>query len=43
MTDLLRVLPHFPVSKYASLIPTLEKHQVVINIHIMELPFETRG
>ena len=28
MTDLLRVLPHFPTSQYASLIPTLERHQV---------------
>lgn len=28
MTDLLRVLPHFPTSQYASLIPALEKHQV---------------
>ncbi|KUI60636.1 DNA repair protein rhp57 [Cytospora mali] len=28
MTDLLRVLPHFPTSQYASLIQTLEKHQV---------------
>ncbi|KAK0705329.1 P-loop containing nucleoside triphosphate hydrolase protein [Lasiosphaeris hirsuta] len=26
MTDLLSVLPHFPVGEYASLIPTLEKH-----------------
>ncbi|ROV97769.1 hypothetical protein VMCG_07376 [Cytospora schulzeri] len=28
MTDLLRVLPHFPTSQYANLIPTLERHQV---------------
>ena len=28
MTDLLRILPHFPVGQYASLIPTLEKHAV---------------
>lgn len=28
MTDLLRVLPHFPTSQYASLIPALERHQV---------------
>lgn len=28
MTDLLRVLPHFAIGQYASLIPTLEKHHV---------------
>ncbi|EHA57124.1 hypothetical protein MCOR07_004216 [Pyricularia oryzae] len=28
MTDLLRVLPHFPVGQYAALIPALEKHEV---------------
>lgn len=28
MTDLLRVLPHFALGQYASLIPTLEKHHV---------------
>ncbi|KAK3344105.1 DNA repair protein RAD57 [Lasiosphaeria hispida] len=28
MTDLLSVLPHFPVGQYASLIPTLEKHGI---------------
>ncbi|KAJ9132249.1 DNA repair protein rhp57 [Pleurostoma richardsiae] len=28
MTDLLKVLPHFPTGHYASLIPALEKHQV---------------
>lgn len=28
MTDLLRVLPHFAVGQYASLIPALEKHHV---------------
>lgn len=28
MTDLPRVLPHFPTSQYANLIPTLERHQV---------------
>jgi DNA repair protein RAD57 len=28
MTDLLRVLPHFPVAQYATLIPVLEKHQL---------------
>ncbi|KAK0651397.1 P-loop containing nucleoside triphosphate hydrolase protein [Cercophora newfieldiana] len=28
MTDLLRVLPHFPVGQYADLIPTLERHGV---------------
>lgn len=29
MTDILRVLPQFPVNQYANLIPTLEKNQVV--------------
>lgn len=29
MTDILRVLPHFPVNQYANLIPALEKNQVV--------------
>lgn len=29
MTDISRILPDFPLSQYASLIPTLEKHQVV--------------
>ncbi|KAG8160363.1 hypothetical protein KVR01_009899 [Diaporthe batatas] len=28
MTDLARILPHFPTSQYANLIPSLEKHQV---------------
>jgi DNA repair protein RAD57 len=28
MTDLLRVLPHFAIGQYASLIPALEKHHV---------------
>jgi len=28
MTDLLRVLPHFPVGQYASLIPVLERHAI---------------
>ncbi|KAK5660975.1 hypothetical protein OQA88_12351 [Cercophora sp. LCS_1] len=28
MTDLLRVLPNFPVGQYASLIPSLEKHAI---------------
>lgn len=28
MTDLARILPHFPASQYANLIPSLEKHQV---------------
>ncbi|KAK4154293.1 DNA repair protein rhp57, partial [Chaetomidium leptoderma] len=28
MTDLLRVLPHFPVGQFARLIPTLEKHGI---------------
>jgi DNA repair protein RAD57 len=28
MTDLLRVLPHFPVGQFARLIPVLEKHAV---------------
>ncbi|TLD25017.1 hypothetical protein PspLS_05715 [Pyricularia sp. CBS 133598] len=28
MTDLLRVLPHFPVGQYAALLPALEKHEV---------------
>ncbi|KAB5582506.1 DNA repair protein RAD57 [Coniochaeta sp. 2T2.1] len=28
MTDLLRVLPHFAIGQYASLLPTLEKHNV---------------
>lgn len=28
MTDLARILPHFPTSQYAHLIPSLEKHQV---------------
>ncbi|EOO00025.1 putative dna repair protein rad57 protein [Phaeoacremonium minimum UCRPA7] len=31
MTDLLRVLPTFPVGQYASLIPGLEKHQVTVS------------
>lgn len=31
MTDLLRVLPAFPVGQYASLIPGLEKHQVTVS------------
>ncbi|KAK3320820.1 DNA repair protein RAD57 [Cercophora scortea] len=31
MTDLLRVLPHFPVGQYASLIPALEKHGLTTN------------
>ncbi|KAJ4422862.1 DNA repair protein rhp57 [Gnomoniopsis sp. IMI 355080] len=30
MTDILRVLPQFPVSQYANLIPTLEKNQVTV-------------
>lgn len=29
MTDILRVLPHFPASQYESLLPALEKHEVV--------------
>lgn len=28
MTDLARILPHFPASQYANLIPSLERHQV---------------
>ncbi|KAL1877033.1 DNA repair protein rhp57 [Diaporthe australafricana] len=28
MTDLARILPHFPATQYANLIPSLEKHQV---------------
>ncbi|KAL2263574.1 hypothetical protein VTK26DRAFT_6135 [Humicola hyalothermophila] len=28
MTDLLRVLPHFPVGQFARLLPTLEKHRL---------------
>lgn len=28
MTDLARILPHFPTSQYANLIPSLERHQV---------------
>lgn len=28
MTDLGRILPHFPTSQYANLMPSLEKHQV---------------
>ncbi|POS78452.1 DNA repair protein RAD57 [Diaporthe helianthi] len=28
MTDLARILPHFPTSQYANLMPSLEKHQV---------------
>ncbi|KAH8770126.1 DNA repair protein RAD57 [Diaporthe sp. PMI_573] len=28
MTDLARMLPHFPTSQYANLMPSLEKHQV---------------
>jgi len=31
MTDLLRVLPQFPVGQYANLIPVLEKHAVTTN------------
>lgn len=28
MTDLARILPHFPTSQYANLMPSLEKHQI---------------
>lgn len=31
MTDLLWVLPHFPIGQYANLVPTLEKHHLTTN------------
>ncbi|ROW16937.1 hypothetical protein VPNG_01041 [Cytospora leucostoma] len=39
MTDLLRVLPHFPTSQYANLISALEKHQVTTSeLLTLEVP-----
>ncbi|KAL7624339.1 DNA repair protein rhp57 [Parahypoxylon ruwenzoriense] len=41
MTDLSRILPDFPVSRYANLLPTIEKHQLTTNdlliLHVADI------
>ncbi|KAI0124939.1 DNA repair protein RAD57 [Xylariales sp. AK1849] len=46
MTDLSRILPDFPVARYANLLPTIEKHQVttsdLLTLHVIDLGKRTQ-